>query len=142
MQRKTLLAVCELILPWSATGQSLSGSIFGSVLGPDGKAVPNAPIRAVNGTTSMDARTYSSSTGTYELRDLPAGTYVVSVATPCCAFTPYANDSITVAAAQAVELMMISRAAGAITGQQGSSLVESAGVASASGFRQEAQLCV
>jgi hypothetical protein len=137
MQRKTLLAVCELILPWPATGQSPSGSISGSVLGPDGKAVPNAPIRAVNATTSMDARTYSSSAGTYELRNLPVGTYVVSVATatPCCAFTPYANDSITVAAAQAVELMMISRAAGAITGQQGSSLVESAGVASASGFR-------
>ena len=101
---KTVFCVCALLISQTANAQSGSGSLFGSVLGPNGAAVPDAPIRAVNVVMGTDARTYSSATGRYELQNLPGGTYVVSVEMPCCAFAPYRNEGVSLSAAQRVEL--------------------------------------
>lgn len=101
---KTVFCVCALLISQTANAQSGSGSLSGSVLGPNGAAVPDAPIRAVNVATGTDARTYSSATGRYELLNLPGGTYVVSVEMPCCAFAPYRNEGVSLRAAQRAEL--------------------------------------
>lgn len=103
----TLLAIAGwLLLAHVASAQSAAGSLVGRVVGPSGAAVANLPIRAVNTAAGTDARTYSGRDGTYELAKLTAGQYVVSVATPCCAFAPYRNDAVTLATGQRLELVI------------------------------------
>ncbi len=91
------------LLAWTSIAMAQSGSLTGAVLHPDGSTIANAPIRARNEATGTDARTRSSETGTFELDDLPAGTYLLSVAMPCCEFLPYVNDAVTVAAGRVSE---------------------------------------
>ena len=100
------IAVTAYLLIVAQTGgaQSASSSLVGTVSGFDGSIVGNAPVRARNEAASIDARARSSATGRYEFRDLPAGTYVVSVHTQCCAFNPYVNADVTVGEAEEHEL--------------------------------------
>jgi hypothetical protein len=101
---KIVFSVCVLLIAQTTHAQSNSGSLSGRVVGPDGAAVADAPIRAVNAATGTDARTYSSASGRYVLQNLPPGKYVVSIAMPCCAFAPYKNEDVAVTVGQALEL--------------------------------------
>jgi len=92
---RIFVAICALLIAQITAGQASSSSLSGVVTDPDGAPFANMPIRAVNEATGTDARTFSSESGRYEIRDLPAGTYVVSIAPPCCSFIPYSNDGVT-----------------------------------------------
>ena len=84
--RGVVVAACLLAISQTGTAQPASRSLAGTVLHPDGSVIRDAPVRARNDAAGIDARTRSSATGQYELRDLPAGTYVLSVNMPCCDF--------------------------------------------------------
>ncbi len=101
---KIVVAVCALLTAQITAAQPPSSSLSGLVTGPDGAPFANVPIRAVNEATGTDARTFSSASGHYEIRDLPAGTYVVSIAPPCCSLVPYSNDGVMLAAGAARDL--------------------------------------
>ncbi len=94
--RGVVVAACLLAISQTGTAQPASGSLVGAVLDPNGSVVRDAPVRARNEATGTDARTRSALTGRYEFRDLPAGTYELSVIFPCCDFDRYVNDSVTV----------------------------------------------
>ena len=94
--RGVVVAACLLAISQTGTAQPASGSLAGTVLHPDGSVIRDAPVRARNDAAGIDARTRSSATGQYELRDLPAGTYVLSVNMPCCEFDPFVDDDVVV----------------------------------------------
>ena len=100
----TALAAYLLVVGQTTVPQSGSASLEGTVSGFDGSVVGDAPVRARNPAAGIDARTRSSPTGRYEFRDLPEGTYVVSVNMPCCVFDPYVNPDVTVGEGQTREL--------------------------------------
>jgi hypothetical protein len=101
---RIVVVVCALLTAQITAAQPSSSSLSGLVTGPDGAPFANVPIRAVNEATGTDARTFSSASGHYEIRGLPAGTYVVSIAPPCCSLVPYSNDGVIIAAGAARDL--------------------------------------
>lgn len=98
-----------LLMAQGAYAQSASATLAGRTEGPGGVAAPNLPIRAVNADTGTDARAYSGADGRFTLTSLPAGKYIVSVATPCCALAAYRNDNVVLAPGQALELAIAMR---------------------------------
>lgn len=94
--RVSVVAAYVLAVLQLASAQTTTGSLTGSVLHPEGSVIAEAPVRVRNETMGVDARTRSSSAGRYEFRDLPAGTYLLSVHMPCCDFDPYVNDEVEV----------------------------------------------
>ena len=64
----------------SPTGaQNLSPSIRGTVNNPDGSTITGAKVVLTNQTTEAIFRTRTDSKGSYEFRQLPVGTYSLSV---------------------------------------------------------------
>lgn len=87
-----------LVAPTLVHGQS--GSLAGSVTGPDGTVLPDATVRVVGAVTGVDVRTLSVSDGSFTLRDLAPDRYSVLAAMPCCSFLPYRQDGVEVAPGQ------------------------------------------
>jgi hypothetical protein len=71
-----LLALCAAA---SASAQKTSGQITGTVLDPQGAAVPDATVTATNTGTNLTRTITTSQDGNYSLPDLPIGTYKLSV---------------------------------------------------------------
>jgi hypothetical protein len=92
MRRLSFLSLMAV----AAFAQS-GGTITGTVLDVDGVAVANAPVQVTNKTTNAVVKTATSSAGAYNLAQLPAGTYDLSVAP--LGFNPYVRQNINVAAA-------------------------------------------
>jgi hypothetical protein len=61
-------------------GQSVSGTILGTVQDETGAAIPNATISVKNLGTGLEQSTTSDATGTYTLSNLPVGHYSIRVA--------------------------------------------------------------
>ena len=104
LRARIAVCVCAFLAAQISVAQSPRSSLSGVVTDPTGAPFAYVPIRAVNEVTSTDARTFSSESGRYELLDLPAGTYIVSVSPPCCSFVPYSNDGVVLAAGAAHDL--------------------------------------
>jgi hypothetical protein len=104
LNARIVAAVYALLTAQIITAQPSSSSLSGTVTDYTGAPFANMPIRAVNEATGTDARTFSSEFGRYEIRDLPAGNYVVSLTPPCCSFVPYSNDSVMLSAGAAHNL--------------------------------------
>ena len=71
-----------ILLPRPATGQSVYGTITGSITDSTHAAVVNARVSAVNPATRFTRETLSNSTGVYTLPNLLPGAYTVSVPHP------------------------------------------------------------
>jgi Carboxypeptidase regulatory-like domain/TonB dependent receptor len=73
---KILVLIFSLFLltPPSKAQQTL-GAITGTVTDPTGAAVPDATVKATNLATNLEVTAQSKSNGTYEIPQLPAGTY-------------------------------------------------------------------
>jgi hypothetical protein len=67
-----------LSLSTAALAQQTLGGITGTVVDPSGSAVPGVEIKAVSAETKLVRTTKSSSTGSYQLNDLPIGTYTIT----------------------------------------------------------------
>ncbi len=76
----TLAAICFLIA--TAFGQTITGSITGTVLDPSGAAIPGARISATSYGTNLKYSVISNAAGAYNLLFLPIGRYTVEVEAP------------------------------------------------------------
>jgi len=92
----SFLAVCVAILALSAIGftQQLSATLTGTVTDPSGAVVPSVTIVVHSNDTGVDVRSVTaSSTGSFNITNLAAGRYTVTVTNP--GFQRYiANDVI------------------------------------------------
>jgi hypothetical protein len=82
--RRSLYAVGLLLLLSSSLGvsaQVLYGSIQGNVTDPSDAAVSSATVKVVNDGTGQTRETKASTSGSYSLPDLLAGTYTLTVST-------------------------------------------------------------
>jgi hypothetical protein len=59
--------------------QSTLGAITGTVVDPQGSAIPGAEITAVSDDTKLSRSAKANTQGTYQLNDLPIGKYTVTV---------------------------------------------------------------
>jgi hypothetical protein len=95
------VALAGLVCVQTQVAYSAVSSLSGTVFHSNGSAVADAPVRAVNETLGVDARTRSSADGRYEFTELESGTYTVSVNMPCCEFIPFADLAVVVEADRA-----------------------------------------
>src|SRR5581483_3148988 len=59
--------------------QQYSGTITGTVTDPQGAAIPNAPVTAINTGTNATFNATTSAQGVYTFAQLPVGTYEIHV---------------------------------------------------------------
>src|SRR4051812_14477629 len=69
-----VLAIVSLCLV-SATAQTISGNLVGTVVDPSGAAVPNATVTVTNIATGAKSETVTNATGDYRIANLPVGSY-------------------------------------------------------------------
>ena len=86
----------------AAFAQSDRSSLAGIVSDPHG-TVAEAPVQVRNKATGAVARTVSKNDGRYSFTNLAAGTYELSIAMPCCAYSRF-REEVTLAAGQAAQL--------------------------------------
>jgi hypothetical protein len=86
----------------SASGQSGTGAIQGTVADPVGAILANAPVQAKNTATGMVYKASSAATGSFSLADLPAGNYDVTVTIP--GLKGFARKDVAVLAAKTQQL--------------------------------------
>ena len=99
------IAVITLIafLSPAAISQNSSASIGGTVYGPNGETVPDAPIQATNTDTDDYQRFRSDANGGYKVTGLPAGPYKLTISPPCCTYGYYESEGIEIASGEARE---------------------------------------
>lgn len=91
----SFLAVCVAILALSAIGftQELAATLTGTVTDPSGAVVPGVTIVVHSNETGVDVRSVTtSSTGSFNITNLPAGRYTVTVTNP--GFQRYVADDV------------------------------------------------
>jgi hypothetical protein len=74
------VAICCLAI--TAAAQIQNGQLTGSVTDPSGAAVPNAKVTATNPNTSFTSSSNTGDSGVYTIRELPIGTYKLTVEAP------------------------------------------------------------
>src|SRR3981081_4105876 len=62
----------------SASAQTISGNLVGTIIDPSGAAVPNADVTATNVATNVKYNAKSTGTGEYRFNNLPVGSYDIS----------------------------------------------------------------
>ncbi|HTX36425.1 MAG TPA: TonB-dependent receptor [Bryobacteraceae bacterium] len=78
------LFACALLL-WFTTwlaplqAQQILGAITGTVKDASGAAVPDATVKAVNAATGLTVTEQTQANGSYQIANLPAGTYQLSI---------------------------------------------------------------
>lgn len=73
-----LLAVVSLFTFCASMQAQTTASMEGRVLDPSGAAIPKANVTAVNDETAYSRTAVSSTTGAYQLQQLPVGSYTVT----------------------------------------------------------------
>ena len=76
------ISLCILLFALSAMAQIQNGQLTGTVTDPSGAAVPNAKVTITNQATNFSASVTTNQTGVYSARELPVGTYKISVEAP------------------------------------------------------------
>lgn len=100
-QALILLLIC-LSSAAFAFGQTSKGFIVGSVVDPNGAAVPNAAIKITNTATGATRETVSGDDGGYRLDAVDPGTYTMTVTVS--GFQTATRENIIAAAAQTAEV--------------------------------------
>ncbi len=77
--RCCFVVFCTLLLTLSALAQVQNGQFSGTVTDPSGAAVPNAKVTITNQATNLSVTVVSNQTGSYSARELPVGTYKITV---------------------------------------------------------------
>src|SRR5690349_23901386 len=76
--RATLFAACAVFLVSAAHAQ-FKASIQGTVMDPQGTAVPGAKVTVTNQDTGVSRDTVTSGEGFYRISELPPGKYTVTL---------------------------------------------------------------
>ncbi len=85
-----------LASPVTIFGQGAAGTLQGRVLDPTGAVIPQAQVSATTASGKV-VNAVSDGTGSYQMRGLPAGTYIVNATT--AGFAPF-TSTVTVTAGQ------------------------------------------
>ena len=85
--RSLLFSAClaGFLVPFSASGQVLYGSLTGNITDPAGGAVANAKVEAVNVGTGISKQAATDDRGSFLIQDIQAGTYKVTISAPAFA---------------------------------------------------------
>ncbi len=75
-----LVFAAMFCVTFPAFAQQTLGGITGTVVDPGGSAIPGVEVTATSDQTKLVRTTKSSGTGSYELVDLPIGTYTITFA--------------------------------------------------------------
>ena len=75
-----LVVAAILCTTFSASAQQTLGSITGTVVDPSGSSIPGVEVKATSDETKLVRTAKSNGTGSYELVDLPIGTYTITFA--------------------------------------------------------------
>jgi len=78
MRGVRLAVAAALLLAATASAQTITGAITGTVKDPSGAVVPNVKVTATNVTTNLTNTTQSNEAGVYNLLFLPIGQYKVA----------------------------------------------------------------
>jgi len=102
---KTVICIAFLSTPILAIGQDGTGSIQGTISGPQGEKIPYLWVRAKSAGDQQEAgRSETSSSGAYRIDGLEEGEYLVEVSPPCCAYVSHESEAIAVAQSAATVL--------------------------------------
>src|SRR6266571_4421167 len=96
MKRLALAILVVLSLAVGVNAQTFRGAINGTVSDPSGAVVPNAAVKATEGTTGIDHNTVTTSEGQFSFQDIPLGFYKVTVS--ATGFPAYTVDKVEVIA--------------------------------------------
>jgi len=88
--KSSFIFLIVLFLATAAFAQTTTASLRGRILDPDGDAVANAEINAVNQATGNVYQAVSGSDGSYQLAGLRPGTYLIVVSSP--AYEPNSQE--------------------------------------------------
>jgi hypothetical protein len=103
MNIKARAIAAILFTPLVAFSQNETSVIQGTIYGPEGEVIPYIPIQATETESAIFKRAESTKSGKYTLTDLAAGSYTITIATPCCAYMSYESDAIEIAAGETRE---------------------------------------
>ncbi len=87
-----LVLLSLLALALGAAAQVQNGQFAGDVTDPTGAAIPNAKVTVTNLGTNLSVTTTTNQTGYYTARELPVGTYRITVEAP--GFKTSANTNL------------------------------------------------
>ena len=103
MSTRSSLSAVLFLTPLLALAQSDTGVIHGTIYGPQGEAIPYLPVQAMEAASGEFERAESTTEGRYELTNLAAGSYTITITTPCCAYLSFESDPITLADGESKE---------------------------------------
>lgn len=89
-----LAVFAVLALTFSAFAQVQNGEFTGTVTDPTGAAIANAKVVVKNPATNLEVSTRTNSSGNYSVKELPIGTYKLTVEAP--GFKTVANTGVQV----------------------------------------------
>lgn len=89
-----LIVCCSLLLVVGAVAQIQNGQFTGVVTDPTGAAIAGAKVSATNRATNLTVAETTTSNGLYTLRELPPGTYDLSV--EAGGFRTFTNKGLTI----------------------------------------------
>jgi hypothetical protein len=108
MKRFLVTAAALLATAVSAVlyAQGPVGTLNGTVTDPAGAVVPGATVVATHNTTGVQSKTTSTSSGTYTLPYLPAGTYTIRVSAPGFQTSTAENVILRVAQVMTIDMKL------------------------------------
>jgi len=77
-----LVVFALLALTWSAFAQVQNGQFTGTVTDPTGAAIANAKVTVTNAAINMNTTVATNSSGNYTVKELPVGSYKLTVEAP------------------------------------------------------------
>src|SRR5579863_7435541 len=107
-QRIAVLAVGVLLCAggWSQLRAQQSGTVSGSVMDQTGKPIQDATLEFRNNSTGATSDVKSDAEGKYTAKDLPAGSYSISVTAVGFALTTRSGGQVTAGATLEVPIVM------------------------------------
>jgi outer membrane receptor protein involved in Fe transport len=119
--RFSLVSLCIFLFTLTLTAQVQNGQFSGTVTDPSGAAVSNAKITISNLATNLSVTTTSNAAGLYNAKELPVGTYKVTV--EAAGFKTFTDDglALTVGSITHVDVKLVlgqAREVVEVTGQQ------------------------
>jgi hypothetical protein len=116
MNVDSIVAVIGLIAlaPSAALSLDADASISGTVYGPNGEIVADAPIQTTNMATDQYQRARSDANGQYQMNGLAGGTYKLTISLPCCTYSSHESEDIEIAAGESSVLDVRLRQGGSL----------------------------
>jgi Carboxypeptidase regulatory-like domain/TonB dependent receptor len=101
-----LLVLSLLALTLGAFAQVQNGQFTGAVTDPSGAAIPNAKVTAVNTGTNLSVSTTTNQSGLYSVKELPVGSYKLTVEAPGFKTSSNAGVSLNAGTIEHVDFKM------------------------------------